>query len=189
MRRWRKNTLIVATLAGAWLGMQQVHELGHCVGAWLTGGRVERVVLPFVGFSRTDLAESPRPLVVAWAGPVVRVLLPVAAWLLAEWLQFSGAFLLRFFAGVCLLANGVYIGIRSFDRVGDCGDLLRHGAHGWQLWLFGFITAPMGLSLWHGLGRRFGLGRDCDEVPRAVVYGSVVACIAVLMIALLVGGE
>jgi hypothetical protein len=70
--------LIASTLLGSWLGMQAVHELGHVAGAWLTGGRVEKVVLHPLTISRTDLAHNPAPLLVVWAGPTVGVLLPLA---------------------------------------------------------------------------------------------------------------
>src|SRR5262245_57967645 len=114
MRR-HQAVLIVSTLLGSWLGMQAVHELGHVAGAWVTGGRVERVVLHPLTISRTDLADNPRPLFVVWAGPVVGVVLPVLLWLLAGVARLPGAFVLRFFAGFCLLANGLYIGVGSFD--------------------------------------------------------------------------
>ena len=39
-----------------------------------------------------------------------------------------GLYLWRFFTGFCMIANGLYIAVGSFDRVGDAGDLLRHGA-------------------------------------------------------------
>ncbi len=181
--------LIPATLLAAWLGMQQIHELGHVLGAWLTGGRVERVVLHPLSFSRTDLAHNPHPLIVVWAGPVVGVLLPQIVWLAAERFKLPGAFVLRFFAGFCLLANGLYIGVGSFDKVGDCGELLRNGAHVWQLWLFGLVTAPLGLRLWHGLGPKFGLGNEPQAVSRQHVIGVAIAIIGLLVIALLIGGE
>ena len=37
--------LIGSALVDSWLGMQAVHESGHALAAWLTGGRVARVVL------------------------------------------------------------------------------------------------------------------------------------------------
>src|SRR5262245_57017457 len=115
MKRLRQGLLIVATLLASWLGMQQVHELGHVIGAGLTGGRVARVVLHPLTISRTDLADNPHPLLVVWAGPVLGALLPLLLW--AAVARLPGAFLVRFFAGFCLVANGVYIGCGSFDRV------------------------------------------------------------------------
>jgi hypothetical protein len=181
-----KAILLPATLLAAWLGMQQLHELGHVLGAQLTGGHVQQVALPLFGFSRTDLSRNPRPLAVAWAGPIFGALAPLLMWFAADRLKFSGAFVLRFLAGFCLLANGLYLGVGSFDRVGDCGDLLRHGAPIWHLWLFGLATAPLGLGLWHGLGPKFGLGRQPQEVPRAVAYGTALTAMVLLVIAVVV---
>src|SRR3989304_4954124 len=103
--------LITATIVGSWLGMQAVHELGHVLGAWSTGGEVSRVVLHPLSISRTDVSHNRSPGVVVWAGPIVGVLLPVAAWLVAAFTRMPGAFVLRFFAGFCLTANGLYIGL------------------------------------------------------------------------------
>src|SRR4051812_10528780 len=93
------SILIISTLAASWLGMQAPHELGHACGAWLTGGRVAKVVLYPLAFSRTDLGENPHPLPVAWAGPVIGALIPLILWLIASAVRLPGAFVLRFFAG------------------------------------------------------------------------------------------
>jgi hypothetical protein len=79
--------------------MMGVHELGHVVGAWLTGGVVQKVVLHPLAISRTDVEPNPQPLVVVWAGPFVGVLLPLGAGSLFHVGKFRGAYLLRFFAG------------------------------------------------------------------------------------------
>src|SRR5262249_5233982 len=158
VNRWHRSVLIASTILASWLGMQAAHELGHVLGASWTGGRVARVVLYPLTLSRTDLADNPRPLFVVWAGPVGGVLLPLALWGFALLARLPEAFLLRFFAGFCLIANGAYIAFGSFDSVGDCGEMLRHGSSLWQLWLFGAATMPAGLWLWHGQGRHFGLG-------------------------------
>src|SRR5947209_3664633 len=99
--------------------MQAVHESGHVLGAWFTGGRVSRVVLHPLAISRTDLSDNPHPLLVVWGGPVVGVSAPLLLWAGSAAVRLAGAFMLRFFAGFCLLANGLYIGVGSFDRVGD----------------------------------------------------------------------
>jgi hypothetical protein len=181
--------LISSTLLGSWLAMQAVHESGHVLGAWLTGGRVARVVLHPLTISRTDLADNPHPLIVAWAGPVVGIVVPLLFWGVAAASRLPGAFVLRFFAGFCLLANGLYIGVGSFDGVGDCGEMLRHGSQAWQLWLFGAVTAPAGLWLWHRQGPHFGLGQAKGQVNCGVAYGCLVGCLALLVLGVVVGGE
>lgn len=180
--------LIASMVLGSWLGMQAVHESGHVLGAWLTGGRVARVVLHPLTISRTDLSRNPNPLVVVWAGPGLGIAVPLLLWVGAAVARLPGAFVLRFFAGFCLLANGLYIGIGSFDRVGDCGEMLRHGSQPWQLWLFGAATAPGGLWLWHGQGSHFGLGPARGRVRADVAYVSLAVCVGLLILGLAIGG-
>jgi hypothetical protein len=60
---------------------------------------------------------------------------------------------LFFFAGFCLIANGLYIGVGSFEAIGDAGDMLRHGSPRWTLILFGAVSALFGLWVWHCLTR------------------------------------
>jgi Peptidase M50B-like len=170
----RNRVLLIATLLPlCWLGMMVVHELGHVLGAMATGGRVERVVLHPLTISRTDVQPNPAPLAVTWAGPALGVLLPalvLIAWRLA---RVPEAHIWRFFTGFCLIANGLYIAVGSFDRVGDAGDLLRHGASAWQLWLFGIATVPVGVWLWHGQGKHFGLGKDAHPVSTRTAFTTV----------------
>jgi hypothetical protein len=189
VRRLHQVILIASTVLGSWLGMQAVHELGHVLGAWLSGGRVARVVLHPLTISRTDLAHNPRPLVVVWAGPVLGVLLPLMLWGIAAAARMPGAFVLRFFAGFCLIANGAYIGVGSFDRIGDCGEMLRHGSQPWQLWLFGVVTVPAGFWLWHRQGPHFGLGPAHGKVSPGVAYASLAACVLLLILGFVVDGE
>jgi hypothetical protein len=195
--RLHQTILIVSTLFASWLGMQAIHELGHVLVAWLTGGSVKQVVLHPLGISRTDLAENPQPLAVAWGGPLGGVVLPLLLWAITSAIDsltvsqselnrpirlLLPPFLLRFFAGFCLLANGIYIGLGSFGGVGDCGDLLRHGGSLWQLWLFGALTAPAGLALWHSQGRHFGLGPHAETVRRSTAFAVLAVCLALLIL-------
>lgn len=166
-----------AALGGSWLGMMAVHELGHAVGAWATGGTVTRVVLPAIGFSRTEVQPNPSPGVVVWAGPMVGVLLPIGMWLLACWIRLNGLEKsLRFFAGFCLVINGVYLGLGGFDRVGDVGVMLDTGTPAWVMWLFGGVTVPLGFWLWHGLGPRLGLGEFRN---RTVAYAALIGLVLI----------
>ena len=185
--KYHREILIAATLLGSWLGMQAVHELGHVSGAWLTGGKVEQVVLHPLTISRTDLSENPVPLAVVWAGPLVGAILPLLLWLAAAATKVPGSFILRFFAGFCLIANGLYISLGSFGRIGDCGEMLRHGSAIWHLWLFGLIAAPIGIWLWHGQGVEFGLGKSAKTVNPIIAYIIAAISIATLVAEILLG--
>lgn len=181
MKRQHQLVLIGSTLAFSWLAMQAVHELGHVVGSMLSGGRVAQVILHPATISETRLAANPHPQFVAWMGPIVGVLLPTAALLAARVAGWRMCYLFQFFAGFSFVANGAYIAFGSLDGIGDAGDLLRHGAAPVLLWLFGLVTIPTGLWLWHGLGKHFGLGPG-GHVERAHAY--VMLAMAALVIAL-----
>jgi hypothetical protein len=190
VNRFHQGILVFSTLLGSWIGMQALHESGHMFGAWLTGGRVTKVVLNPLTFSRTDLNENPRPLVVAWAGPVVGVLAPLLIWRIAASTRLPGAFVLRFFAGFCLLANGLYLGIGTYNGVGDCNELLRYGSASWQLWLFGLATVPAGIWLWHRQGPNFGFGAAAKGIVRHdVTYLTATACVVLVVLGFVVGGN
>lgn len=79
-------------------------------------------------------------------------MLPILAWLLATRMKWRASPWLGFFAGFCLLANGGYIGLGGFDRIGDAGDLLDHGSPKELLWGFGLTCCVFGIWLWHLLG-------------------------------------
>jgi hypothetical protein len=171
MNRYR-FLLIGTYLPSCWLAMQAVHEIGHVVAALATGGTVSQVVLHPLTISRTDLTENPHPLIVAWLGPLVGVFAPLGLLVIFKIGKISGWYLVQFFAGFCLIANGVYIGIGSFAGVGDAGDVLSHGSPIWCLWLFGLLSVPLGLFLWNGLGSHFGLGRTDGEVGWQAAFAS-----------------
>jgi hypothetical protein len=147
----RRFTLILL-LYPMWLAMMAVHETGHCLNALFSGGRVESVTLPLLGFSRTDLSRNPHPLFVAWGGPVSGVLIPLAILLLARLMLRRLSRPAAVFAGFCLIANGAYIGLGPFMTAGDGHDLLRHGAPRWTLLVFGATAFSAGLYFWHRAG-------------------------------------
>ena len=80
MARLNQVVLFCAVIAGSWFAMQTFHEAGHVLGAWITGGQVQRVILHPLTFSRTDVHPNVHPLLVAWMGPMVGVLLPAGVW-------------------------------------------------------------------------------------------------------------
>jgi hypothetical protein len=169
--------------------MMAVHEAGHVFGAWLTGGTVERVVLHPLAISRTDLVVNPHPVLVAWAGPLFGVLLPVLCWLIWCCASARSAHAVRWFAGFCAVANGAYIGLGSLTGDGDAGDLLRDGVASWQLIVFGIVSLALGLWLWHGLGRSFSEALATARHRWLAPIIAITALLAVVIIELAIGSR
>jgi hypothetical protein len=185
MKRQHQLVLIAATLAFSWLAMQAVHEFGHVAAAIASGGQVAEVVLYPTAISYTRLSENPHPLFVAWMGPVVGIVLPLVASAIGRRWRCRGWYLLQFFAGFCLIANGAYLAFGSLNQIGDAGDLVRHGSPAWLLWLFGGITIPVGLWLWDGLGSHFGLGANAGRVERPAAYAMLAGLVAIVALELI----
>jgi hypothetical protein len=170
MQRYHQLTFIVSLLALSWFAMMAVHELGHIAGAFSTGGQVERVVLHPLSISRTDVSPNLNPAVVVWLGPIVGCLVPVAGCLLIPRRMTIVRNVAMFFAGFCLIANGAYIAVGSFDRVGDCGEMLRSGSPFWTLVVFGAVTIPPGALLWHRLGSLKQFLSDPSIIPPRLAW-------------------
>ena len=85
-------------------------------------------------------------------------------------------------AGFCLLANGAYIAIGSFDRVGDCGVMLQHGSPLWTLMLFGALTIPLGFYAWHRVGSVNHFLADPSLVDPIVAYTLFGALVVLLVL-------
>src|SRR4051794_31227951 len=137
MKRQHQIVLIASTLIFSWLAMQVVHEFGHIAAGIASGGHIGQVILHPAAVSYTRLTTNPHPLFVAWMGPLAGAALPVIALIVARVLNWRKTYLLQFFAGFCLIANGAYLAFGSFGSIGDAGDVLRYGAPVWLLWLFG----------------------------------------------------
>ncbi len=148
------------------------------LGAVISGGHVTKVVLHPCTISRTDVFPNPHPLFVVWAGPIVGTLLPLLAFLLT-----------RFFAGFCLVANGVYIGFGSIQGIGDAGDMLRYDSFRWQLTLFSIIIITLGFYLWNGLGSNFGLGKTKGTVSRRAALASLILFVILVRAELAIGNK
>lgn len=157
MPRSTAGIVLLITAIACWYGMMAVHESGHVIHAWVTGGTVQAVKLPLIGFSETAFFPNPRPHAVVWGGPVWGCLLPMLidgmAWLFAKKIRHFT----RAFAGFCLMANGAYIGLGWIDRIADAGDMMHYGTPVWVMIVFGVVTFAVGILYWHGNGAAFGL--------------------------------
>jgi hypothetical protein len=202
---WQPLQFVISILGLSWLGMMASHEFGHILAAKLTGGIVVRVVLHPAMISRTDVSPNPSPLVVAWAGPVLGCLIPIllalAIWCLkgltsgvrsqspagptqsAPSAQRSVIISLsQFFAGFCCIANGAYLGLGVFDRVGDAGEILNAGTPPWMMIVFGLTAVTSGMALWHRLGSPLAVLQGRIEFNPWLVRGLMAALLLVIVV-------
>ncbi len=153
--------------------MQVFHELGHVLGAYLTGGKIEKVYLHPLSVSMTGLSHNPHPFFVVWAGPFFGSLFGLVICAAARILRLPGRYMFRFLAGFCLIANGFYIGLGSIQGLGDAQDMSRMGSPLWVMVLFGAAASSLGFALWHGIGEKFGLGKSRGEVDGKAAMVSI----------------
>ncbi len=127
-----------------WLAMMLVHELGHVLAAWATGGQVVYVNLYPGQLSSTLVRPNPHPSIVLWAGLLAGWIVPAA---IARSVQVGPLTIgkpgirhsLNGWAAFCLLAGGVYLAIGGSEKLTDTGQLV---AADWPLpWLVAIGTA------------------------------------------------
>ena len=109
------------------------------------------------------LADNPCPLYVAWGGPVLGCLLPLALLGIVKLFAKPYSYPAVFFAGFCLVANGAYLAGGSFSG----GNTLDDGGRDPQrrrrdLAIAALCDAHSAKRLMDAqrLGTHFGLGKD-----------------------------
>lgn len=172
--------------------MQAVHELGHVLHAWLSGGTVTRVVLHPPAISRTDVRPNPHAEFVAWGGFVWGSLLPLALWALLGLRRLGKAagggpwVFAGLFAAFCIVANGAYLATALLSPVGDTRDLLRQGEPAWLLFLPGLTAIAAGLYAAHRVeisieGKRL----QANLAPRHVAGVTIALAVVIILECLL----
>ena len=68
--RFFQAFLILSLVCLSWLGMMVVHECGHALNGWLSGGTVTGVLLHPLMISMTQVYPNPHPNFERWGGPV-----------------------------------------------------------------------------------------------------------------------
>jgi hypothetical protein len=181
--------LLTTSVASCWLLFMAVHEFGHVLAAWATGGHVARVVLSPLSLSRTDVTPNPHPMVEVWGGPAFGAAVPLLLWALWRAVRRPGALWLQGFAGFCLIANGLYIASGAAFAAGDTEELLRLGTPRVVLALLGAPAAGTGLYLLHRLGPALGTGQlDSRRARSAARWSGAALCALVIVMLVLSGG-
>jgi hypothetical protein len=66
---------------------------------------------------------------------------------------------------------------------------MRNGAHPWQLWAFGIIAAPAGLSLFNGVGPTFGFGAARGHVSSRAAWTCAALAVIVATVEIAMAAE
>ena len=187
--RFLRPILIASVLWISWLLMMLVHESGHVLGGIASGGTVRQMVWHPAILSRTDVSPNPHPRIEVWAGPALGSLIPLAVAGLVALLRVRVAYLVWAVAGFCLIANGVYLGVGSYDPVGDAKELILHRTPAWCLATFGVCASLLGLGIWNHISPRFGFGSRPERISRSDVYRCAVVAIVLTALGFLFGNR
>lgn len=183
MSSFRRTVLVVVAAGWCWLMMQAVHEAGHVLAALVSGGRVSKVVLHPLAISRTDVEPNPHPQIVVWTGPLFGAIAPLLLWIIVR--RFASPavdWLLRVFAGFCLIANGGYLTTSLWDPAGDSAELLRLGHPVSVVSVAGFAGVAVGLWMWHGLGPAFGMRKLPSDAGDRLAWFLAVSTVALAVL-------
>lgn len=124
-RLLKRGSHFLLLLAASWCVMTFIHESGHIVCGWASGGTLQQADVAPWHLPHSSFDPDPQPLVTLWGGPILGALVPLTVALLVRrgWMWFIAYF--------CLLANGSYLAVAWFtgERHLDTPKLLHHGAH------------------------------------------------------------
>ncbi|MCR9076725.1 MAG: hypothetical protein NXI07_11880 [bacterium] len=173
--------LVLTVLAFSWLYMQWTHELGHILAGLASGATIDRVILDPRTFSMTQFHSTPHPLIAAWGGPILGVVIGAGIPLLLTRVLPGFRFSLRIVASFVLLANGLYIGLGAVYPVGDAHSLIMFGSPRWLLAIFGIACiVPVRLILTPVLSKQIQLSSNAEPVPY-VIMAITLATIGLIM--------
>lgn len=131
---------IVGLLVLSWCVMTTAHELGHLIGGWFGGGKLQFVELRPWKLPQSHFDPDPHTLLTLWCGPCIGIAAPLGIWLLCRKPMFE------FVAAFCMLANGTYLAMGWFfgERYLDTHQLLEKGASPLFVTLFSLVTLSWG---------------------------------------------
>jgi hypothetical protein len=133
---------ILTLFAGFVIGMHLavfLHELGHALGYWVSGGTVKAIVMEAPLPAGHVKGISPNSFLPVWGGVGFGTLIAMAPLFTARWL--AGRTCVRFAmmmtAAFCLGHNGMYLFVGGLIPFADASFMIALGTPRWLLFLFG----------------------------------------------------
>jgi len=185
MMELKKSLMLLGAFAFGYNAAHAIHELGHALAAWATGGSVTRVMLHPFSWSKILYGEpSACPLLVEWAGAAfasacgLLLLVVIRAW--------RGAWTLPLaMTGLCtLMVNGIYLTVDClFLAGGDATSIVLYGTPRFFVLLAGVSLIVVGHVAGYLLLPRIGLEVADGIVPRiAILEGGIGSYLVAMLI-------
>lgn len=152
-------------LAISWVVMTQVHEWGHVIGGYLSGGQLIALDVWPWHLPLSIFEPDPQPLITLWSGLLLGIAVPFMVALVFRMPE------VWFVSHFCWLANGSYISLAwiSGDRYLDTTKLLEHGAPAWSIGLYCLVSIGVGYV---GFKRAIRDLMECKAPPEIEVNES-----------------
>ena len=128
-----------------WYPMSLVHEIGHCLSVTINGGSINGVVWRYGFLSETLRSGSNHPIIDIWSGPLFGTFIPLMIWFIFR--NFSFGQYLQWFASICLIGNGLYLGFGWLESGTDSYDLILNDVGLIPIMGLGSILFILGLFL------------------------------------------
>lgn len=172
----KKSLMLLGAFSFGYNAATAIHELGHALALWTTGGSVTRITLHPFSWSYTYYGSPPTcPLLTAWAGVLFSSSLGLLLLIVIR--PRRGAWTVPLaLMGLCtLMVNGLYLIMDSvFLAGGDATTIIAHGTPRAVVLVIGVGLAALGLVVGYLLLPRLGLTATDGVVSRvAVLEGGV----------------
>jgi hypothetical protein len=180
----RKSLLLLGSFSIGYNIAMALHELGHVLAMWATGGSVTRITLSPFYKSFTYFGSDPTfPLVTAWAGVLFGSTIGLLC-LVCFWRWRSPWILAIMMTGLCAIAvNGLYLTIdAALLAGGDATDIIDSGTPRLFVLLVGVSLIVLGLTIGYLLLPRMGLTSTDGALARLTILECGVGPYLVAMI-------
>jgi hypothetical protein len=177
------TALLFGSFAFAYNVVVVLHEIGHVVGAWLTGGQTHSLVVHPFSTSSVEVNPDPRPLVTHIAGILAPPLVGLALFRGLRPFLSPALLPLLLVPSIAWASSGLYLLVGAALQAGDALVLMQQGVPRTLLFAAGVACVPVSAHLAQRLFPLLGLDRGSPPARRVVVLGGGVGTYLLAIVA------